>query len=198
MAARGNEAREMLFSLLKADRPGELLAGFSDLPFLSLAARISAGPPPYHSGSVLKHTARCMNEVAGDPLAVWMAMTHDAGKLTTPAAMLPHHYGHELRGMALAAVWADTLGLDADMRLAGILSAGLHMRGGRYLTMRPGKKYKLLMAVHPTFCAASFWKVVDADAHAEIGAVATRHWQLLQEARNLPLQRQIELLRRQG
>lgn len=52
--------------------------------FLALAGSIPAGPFPYHAGSVLAHTARCMDAVGGDALAVWMALVHDAGKLTTP------------------------------------------------------------------------------------------------------------------
>lgn len=48
------------------------------------ADTIPAGPPQYHRGTVLEHIARVMDSVAGDPLAVWMALCHDLGKVSTP------------------------------------------------------------------------------------------------------------------
>ena len=59
---------------------------------LEAIARIPAGPVRWHSGSVLQHTVRVMNAVAGNSLAVWMAFCHDLGKLLTPEEELPHHY----------------------------------------------------------------------------------------------------------
>ncbi|MFR9014388.1 MAG: tRNA nucleotidyltransferase, partial [Desulfovibrio piger] len=73
----------LFFRLLCAAQPGDLLrrlllAGQGPrLNFLADAPRIPAGPLPYHAGSVLDHLARCMNAVAGNPPAVWMALAHD-------------------------------------------------------------------------------------------------------------------------
>ncbi len=164
--------------LLGSRRPGDEFRDWKrPLPcFLDQAAVISAGPPPWHNGSVLDHLARCMNEVAGDPLAVWMALAHDAGKLTTPQAMLPHHYGHELRGEILAPMWASWLGLDAFYAEAGRLAARWHMRAGRYGILRPGKKLQLLQTFPPDGAGASFWKVVDADTKSRISRLALADW----------------------
>lgn len=158
--------------ILQSSRPGDDLAAWQGSwpVFLDLAREIPAGPLPWHTGSLLDHLARCMNETAGDPLAVWMALCHDCGKLTTPKAMLPHHYAHETRGEKLARVWASQLGLPCDYAEAGVFAAGWHMRAGRYPALRPGKKLKILEAVAWLGLEASFWKVIDADTRAPISA----------------------------
>lgn len=178
------------FRLLHEDRPGDalrrrLLAGRGPrLSFLADAPRIPAGPRPYHSGSVLDHLARCMNAVAGAPLAVWMALAHDAGKLTTPAALWPHHYGHELRGALLAAVWAAQLRLPKPWRRAGCMTARLHMKAGRYAELRAATRYDLLREVAAGPCPSAFWRVVDADSRKPVSAWAGKDWEGVQ---TLPL-----------
>lgn len=172
-----------LLRLLHAVAPGAALAAAvrrqeAWLPcFLATADTIPAGPVPYHSGSVLAHTARCMDAVAGDALAVWMALAHDAGKLTTPAILWPHHYGHESRGRRLAAVWAHQMRLSDDYARAGVLVARLHMKAGRYAQLRPGKKFDLLHELATSGFFAPFWKVVDADTKSAISTMALRDWQ---------------------
>lgn len=165
-------------SLLGSQAPGDELKDWK-YPFPSFfghAGSITAGPPPWHNGSLLDHLARCMNEVAGDPLAVWLAFTHDAGKCTTPLALLPHHYGHELRGAILAPIWARQLGIDEYYAALGGLGARWHMRAGRYQILRPGKKRQLLEAFPPTGPGKSFWKVIDADTRSRVSALALTDW----------------------
>lgn len=108
--------------------------------YLQQADRVPAGPQPWHTGSVLEHMGHNMDAVAGDPLAVWMALTHDLGKLTTPENIWPHHYGHEERGVELAQDLGQAFGLAQNFIQAGKLAARLHMRAGRYPTLRVGKK----------------------------------------------------------
>lgn len=164
--------------MLNSRRPGDELRDWkAPLPvFFEYAGEISAGPFPYHRGSLLDHLARCMNETAGDPKAVWMAMAHDAGKLTTPRVLLPHHYGHEQRGETLAPIWARQLGLDDYYAEIGSLAARWHMRAGRYAILRPGKKLHLLKLFPPEGPGASFWKMVDADTRKPISALAIADW----------------------
>lgn len=177
--------------LLQADSPGGLLrchlnTGRSPrLPFLNDAPRIPAGPPPYHSASVLDHLIRCMNAVAGNPLAVWMALAHDAGKLTTPAILWPHHYGHELRGPLLADVWARQLHMSDEWRQAGRTTARLHMKAGRYAELRPGTRYDLLREIAACPYASAFWQVVDADSRK---AISERARADMEGLRALPLE----------
>lgn len=172
---KANNWSQIFPGLFSFEKPGdELVHLLSTKPagapsFLNYADEISAGPKPWHTGSVLAHLARCMNETAGDPLAVWMAMAHDAGKLTTPRKMLPHHYGHELRGKYIAALWAEQMALPPKWREAGELAADQHMRAAKYPFMRPGKKLSLLRKLADSGLEIPFWKVVNADTHSRLG-----------------------------
>ena len=169
--------------LLNAAHPGAeltaaVLQGEGGLPcFLANADAIPAGPPAFHSGSVLAHLARCMDAVAGDPMAVWMALAHDAGKLTTPSALWPHHYGHERRGEKLIAVWAQQLRLPEALVHGGRMAARLHMKAGRYARLRPAKRYRLLKEVAESGYATAFWRLIDADTKSCISARAARDWE---------------------
>lgn len=171
--------------VLEDTRPGDaLIAWLNQNPmpsFMQYSGLVPAGPLPWHDGSVIEHMAFCMDAVAGDPLAVWLAMAHDCGKLTTPAAMLPHHYAHEARGAKLAPIWAGQLNLPRGWGKAGKTMAFQHMRAGRYRGLRPGKKYILLQEIMPQFFAEAFWKVINADAGAPVSIFPARDWQIVRE-----------------
>lgn len=126
--------------------------------------KIPAGPPQFHRGTVLEHTALLMDALAGDPLAVWMAFTHDLGKMRTPPDMLPHHYGHEKRGRETALCAARRLRLPRRFEQAGLIAAELHMQAGIYPILRTGTKRDLLMRVHQANLDLPFWKLVSADS----------------------------------
>lgn len=153
-----------IWKTLRAARPGDSLP---PLLFLDDADSIPAGPSAYHgTKSVREHIADCMNALAGDPLAVWMALAHDAGKLTTPRDMLPQHFGHEERGEFLVAVWAREARLPENWRRYGCMAARQHMKGGRYFELRPATRLDLLREVEP--CADAFWRLVDVDSGLSI------------------------------
>lgn len=184
--------------ILSSLRPGDALAHW-DGPypsFFEYARDVPAGPLPWHSGSVFEHMVGCMDAVSGDPLAVWLAFVHDAGKLTTPKNLWPHHYGHELRGETLALLWARQLGLDDFYAEAGGLAAGWHMRAGRYPILRPGKKLNLLNRFAPVGMGRSFWKMVDADSKTDLSKHIMKDWRTISEAKEKGLseQKQIQLL----
>lgn len=189
-------------AVLLAEKPGAALLEYpGKWPlFLADGDKISAGPAPYHSSHTLAHIMRCMNEVAGDPLAVWLALCHDAGKLTTPRAMLPHHYGHEERGAILAKIWAKELELGEAYAEAGAMTALWHMRAARYRAMRAGKKYRLLTTIQPLPFAAQFWQVVDADTRSQLGKLVQADWRIIIDAQNAgeSEQMQMSLLARLG
>jgi tRNA nucleotidyltransferase (CCA-adding enzyme) len=87
----------------------------------SQSMNIPAGPLPYHDADVLEHTCRVMDSLAGNPLAVWMALCHDIGKTATPPESLPHHHGHDLRGAAMAAELARRIRLsNAHIQAGGV------------------------------------------------------------------------------
>lgn len=149
---------------------------FTELEALS---RIPAGPVRWHSGSVLQHTVRVMNAVAGDSLAVWMAFCHDLGKVLTPAEMLPHHYNHEQRGLGLVRLLVRRLHLPARQEKAGSLACELHMKAGLYEHLRPGTRRDVLWTVASRGLTKEFWKVVDADSKQDISTRALADTALL-------------------
>lgn len=153
---------------LAAPCPGRYLkvlhAGDCLLPWFSELAgadAVPAGPARYHAGSVLDHVARVMDmaavlaahEADGAPplrpeLVTWMALCHDLGKVTTAADVLPHHYGHEERGVALAHALGARLSMPNRFIEAGEMAARLHMRLARHGELRPGTRVDLLLELH--------------------------------------------------
>ncbi|HKK33751.1 MAG TPA: tRNA nucleotidyltransferase, partial [Desulfomicrobiaceae bacterium] len=86
----------------RGPRPGRFLelltrTGLLAPWFLELhrADTVPAGPPPYHTGSLLDHIATVMNRAAPDPDLVWMALCHDLGKAGTDPGQWPRHHHHE-------------------------------------------------------------------------------------------------------
>lgn len=180
-----NAQKTNFMAVLEDPKPGDaLIAWLAENPmpsFMQYSAKVPAGPLPWHEGSVIEHLTFCMDAVAGDPLAVWLALAHDCGKLTTPSAMWPHHYAHEIRGAKLAPIWAAQLGLPKDWAKAAKKTSHEHMRAGHYQKLKPGKKYNLLMDIMAQFYAEAFWKVVNADAGAPVSILALRDWQIILE-----------------
>ena len=181
--------------LLSEPRPGDALAQAVDerpdmLSLIKLAPSIPAGPAAYHSGSLLDHIRRCMNETAGDAMAAWMALCHDSGKLTTPAAMLPHHYNHECRGETIARLWARELSLPGAYADAGALAAREHMKAGIFARLRPGKKLALLEATCETPLGASFWRLVNADTKSRVGDLILGLWPEIASAKKIGMTRE--------
>ncbi len=175
--------------ILQSQQPGQVLCrmfaenAVPPLTFLADAADITAGPIAYHSGSVLAHMARVMDEVAvatnGDPLAIWMAFVHDAGKLTSPRAMLPHHYGHELRGEQIAKIWGNEAMAGDTYTRAGIFAAYNHMKAGKYNQLQTKKKLRFLLEVAASGWMGQLWALASADSKSHVGQIALLHWKAI-------------------
>ena len=158
---------------------GRLAAWFAELDG---AGEIPAGPPRYHDSSILEHTARVMDAVArlcaGESeevrtLAVWSALCHDLGKVSTPPEILPHHYEHELRGEVAALALAERLRLSRRMAEAGVKAARLHMKAGVFHTLRVGTRVDLLMEAHAANLLRPLFLLAAADARRpELPALA--------------------------
>lgn len=175
---------------MEAPRPSRFLRALDAgacltpwLPQLAEAGRIPAGPAPWHDNSVLEHTGEVMDGVAGDALAVWMALCHDLGKSSTEPSLWPHHYGHEARGEAAAAALAVRLRLPTRYRKAGMLAARLHMKAGRYGQLRPGTRRDVLWNVHIARLHEPFWKLVGADSGLNLLPDVNRDLDILLAAR---------------
>lgn len=153
---------------------------------LNEATRIPAGPPRWHgNNSVLDHTCEVMDRCSGDPLAAWMALCHDLGKLRTPADKWPHHYGHDALGVPVAQMLCRRLAL-SSLHLKAAETACLdHMRAGHYGELRPGTRRDILWRVDRRGLSRPFWRLVDADSHQKWSIPAERDLHILR-AVNLP------------
>jgi tRNA nucleotidyltransferase (CCA-adding enzyme) len=74
------------------------------------------------------------------------ALTHDLGKGTTPAELLPKHHGHEGRSVALLDELCRRLRVPADCRDLARLAARFHGDIHRALELRPETLVKLFQA----------------------------------------------------
>lgn len=168
----GNEAQKAL----AASRPGEFLRLLDQagclLPWLSEldgASAIPAGPPKYHDSSVLEHTARVMDRLAGDALCVWMGLCHDLGKVLTPRDILPRHIGHDLRGEAAALALGHRLRLPMRLIQAGADAARWHMVAGNYPELKATTRVDLLARLKSRGVLREMFRLVEADKGRDYG-----------------------------
>ncbi|HWR04329.1 MAG TPA: HD domain-containing protein [Humidesulfovibrio sp.] len=162
---------------LAGERPGEFLRLLDRtgclLPWLAEldgASAIPAGPPQYHDASVLEHTARVMDRLAGDAMSVWMALCHDLGKVTTPADILPRHYGHDQRGEELAMALGQRLRLPTRLINAGADAARWHMVAGNYPELKASTRVDLLTRLKSRGVLREMFRLELADKNRDHGA----------------------------
>jgi len=161
---------------LAAAHPGEFLRVLDQagclLPWLAEldgASGIPGGPPKYHDSSVLEHTARVMDRLAGDPLSVWMGLCHDLGKVLTPTEILPRHIGHDLRGEAAALALGNRLRLPMRLIHAGADAARWHMVAGNYPELKASTRVDLLTRLKSRGVLREMFRLVQADKGRDHG-----------------------------
>ena len=138
---------------LAADRPSlffRLLhsAGLLQDIFPEIHALIGKTQPEvYHpEGDAFEHVMLIVDEVAGrteNVTARFAALCHDLGKGVTPEEMLPHHYGHEVKGLEVLAGWNRRVTLPSAWLKAAKFIISQHMRAPRL--SKPAKICELLL-----------------------------------------------------
>jgi len=93
-----------------------------------------------HVMLVLDQAAR----LSPDTVVRFAALTHDLGKGATPSDVLPHHYGHEERGVKLAEVLWDRLRVPREYRELAVLATRYHGLAHRAAELRPETVLRLL------------------------------------------------------
>ena len=170
------EPSERLFGelsrALTARRPSQFFrwlhaAGLLDATFPELFALIGKTQPvAFHpEGDAFEHTMLVVDKIAAeidDVLARFAGLAHDIGKGVTPADMLPHHYGHEIKGGDVLASWDARMHFPKAWRQAAAFVIREHMRAARLTKL--GKITQLLLAIRKSpLSFAAFNAVIRAD-----------------------------------
>jgi tRNA nucleotidyltransferase (CCA-adding enzyme) len=95
------------------------------------------------------HTMMVIDDAArhGYALAVrFAALTHDLGKATTPADILPRHIGHEQRSFDLLKILCERLRAPADCRDLALLVAQYHSHAHKAFELRPETVFRLFQS----------------------------------------------------
>lgn len=123
-------------------------------------------PPQYHpEGDAYCHTMQIVDVVARKTQTIearFAALVHDIGKGKTPEEMLPHHYGHEQRGLLVLDAWNERMTLPKSWLMAAHFVIKEHMRAP--LLKKTGKIADLLLAVEKSGLSfADFRRIICAD-----------------------------------
>lgn len=96
-----------------------------------------------HTLMVLDQAARLSDQ----PATRFAALTHDLGKGTTPAELLPRHHGHDVRGVKLVQALCDRLRTPRAFRDLAVLVARYHGNVHRAMELKPATVLKILRIV---------------------------------------------------
>ncbi|BAL82732.1 putative tRNA nucleotidyltransferase [Selenomonas ruminantium subsp. lactilytica TAM6421] len=144
--------------------------GLLQVTFPELAALIGkTQPEAFHpEGDAFEHTMLVVDKVAAetdDLMARFCGLVHDLGKGLTPAEMLPHHYGHEEKGVEVLHSWNRRMTLPKRWVQAGKFVIAQHMRAARL--NKPGKIVELLLkAAAVPLPVEGFQAIIRADHHS--------------------------------
>ncbi len=127
-------------------------AGVLDIHFKEIYDLIgSIQPIEYHpEGDSYNHTMIVVDNSAKltDNLEIrYASLVHDLGKGLTPKEILPHHYGHDERGVEPERKLSNRIGVPTSWKKAGITSCKEHMRGGIFSQMTPAKQVSFIERV---------------------------------------------------
>lgn len=113
------------------------------------------------------HTLLVIDDAACHDYALevrFAALTHDLGKATTPADILPRHIGHELRSVALVKTLSDRLRATGECRELALLAARFHGDIHRAFELRGDTIIKLFQSTDAWRRPARFEQLLQACA----------------------------------
>lgn len=127
-------------------------------------------PPDFHpEGDAYEHSLLILDKVAEttENLAARFAgLVHDIGKGETPEEMLPHHYGHEKRGLEILEQWNRRMTLPKSWLQAARFVIAQHMRAPRL--EKPGKIVDLLLRVEKSSLPFSDFNAIICADHGSL------------------------------
>lgn len=164
-------------------------AGLLEAVFPEIHALIDKTQPAFFhpEGDAFEHTMYIVDAVAAeneDVVTRFAALAHDLGKGTTPSEMLPHHYGHEDRGIEVLDAWGKRLPFSTRWRETARFVIAEHMRAPRL--NKPGKIVRLLLALSRLPIGAAGFSLIIQKDHGSLPsylAHASEYLRLIQSVR---------------
>lgn len=102
----------------------------------------------YHpEGDSYNHTMIVVDnssKLTNDLKIKFACLVHDLGKGNTPEDILPHHYGHDERGVKLVGELGNRICIPNSWIKCGKLACKLHMKAGIFEKMTPAKQVDLI------------------------------------------------------
>lgn len=121
-------------------------------------------PIQYHpEGDSYNHTMIVVDnssKLTNDLKIKFACLVHDLGKGNTPENILPHHYGHEERGVALVSELGKRLSIPNNWIKCGKTACKLHMKAGIFEKMTPAKQVDLIETASKSILGLSGLKTV--------------------------------------
>lgn len=164
-------------------------AGLLEAVFPEIHALIDKTQPAFFhpEDDAFEHTMYIVDAVAAeneDVVTRFAALAHDLGKGTTPSEMLPHHYGHEDRGIEVLDAWGKRLPFSTRWRETARFVIAEHMRAPRL--NKPGKIVRLLLALSRLPIGAAGFSLIIQKDHGSLPsylAHASEYLRLIQSVR---------------
>lgn len=125
-----------------------------------------------HTLLVIEQAKRLAKNAENPTALLWAALCHDLGKGLTEKDILPHHYGHEVKGVKPARELSSRLKVSTDVKDFAILVTEYHTHCHKMAELRPETVLKVFNALDiwrkpQRFC--DFLLACEADARGRLG-----------------------------
>lgn len=100
-----------------------------------------------HTLMVLKQAKKLAKKAENPTALLFAALCHDLGKGLTPEDILPHHYGHEVKGIQPTRNLANRLKVPTEVKDFAILVSEYHTHCHKIAELRPETVLKLFNAL---------------------------------------------------
>lgn len=142
-------------------------ANVLDVHFKEISDLIGqAQPLKYHpEGDSYNHTMIVVDkstELTNNLEIRYSCLVHDLGKGVTSKEILPHHYGHDEKGVEVVSAFSNRIGVPNSWAKCGKISSKWHMKAGIFEQMKPNKQVELIENVGNTILGLEGLKIVVA------------------------------------
>ncbi len=121
-------------------------------------------PEKYHpEGDSFNHTMIVLDnssKLTNNLEVKFSCLVHDLGKETTPKEILPHHYGHEERGIELVQSLGKRIKIPNNWIKCGKAACKFHMKGGIFEQMTTKKQVDFIENVSKTILGLEGMKII--------------------------------------